>query len=260
MTYAGRFDGIEEICAEVIDFGHRVGNNRCVAYGIQALAMYHVGLGNYQRAGALAQEAFSIAKDPIYRDMAQLTSIGAGAFTGDLELVRDSVTHLRGVLESGVQLPAPMMFEHGETLLMMADGDLSGGMERLDRAIALEAETSRIWEWLWGRTTKALTQARIASGEIKGDMKTLLHHPRAITHVRRAGREAEPELNAIREEALVWGYPVFANVCDVEQAKLYISQGQAEEARPLLERALLFTDRSSETEGADRIRALLAKV
>jgi hypothetical protein len=45
---------------------------------------------------------------------------------------------------SGVQLPAPLVAEHGEAVLMMVDGDLRGGMKRLDRVIALEAESSRI--------------------------------------------------------------------------------------------------------------------
>ena len=258
MTYAGRFDGIEDICADVIDFGHRVGNNRCVAYGIQALAMFHVGLGNYEKAGSLAQEAFAIAKDPIYRDTSQLTVFAAASLTGDFEGVRDAVTYLRGVLDSGVQLPSPLIVEHGEAMLMMVDGDLSGGMERLDRAIALEAESSRIWEWLWGRTTKAIVQTGIATGEIKGDIMTLLRHPGAITHVRKAGRQADLELSAIRDDALALGFEVIANFCDVEQAKLFISKGRLEEARPLLERALVFSDRSSEREGADRIRGLLS--
>jgi tetratricopeptide (TPR) repeat protein len=260
MTYAGRFDGIEDICADVVDFGHRVGNNRCVAYGIQALAMFHVGLGNYERAGLLAQQAFEIAKDPIYRDTSQLTVLAAASLTGDIDRVRDAVTYLRGVLDTGVQLPAPLIIEHGEAMLMMGDGDLSGGMARLDRAIALEVESSRIWEWLWGRAMKAIVQARIATGEIKGDLIALLRHPGAIAHVRKAGRQAEMELSAIRDDAQALGYEVFASVCDVEQAKLYISKGRLEEARPLLERALVFSDRSSVTEGADRIRGLLASV
>ena len=86
---------------------------------------------------------------------------------------------------------------------------------------------------------------------------TLLRHPGAIAHVRKAGRQAEMELSAIRDDAQALGYEVIANVCDVEQAKLFISKGRLEEARPLLERALVFSERSSEREGADRIRGLL---
>ena len=172
--------------------------------------------------------------------------------------MRDAITYLRGVLDSGVQLPSPLIVEHGEAMLMMIDGDLSGGMERLDRAIALEAESSRIWEWLWGRTTKAIVQTGIATGEIKGDIMTLLRHPGAITHVRKAARQADLELSAIRDDALALGFEVIANFCDVEQAKLFISKGRLEEARPLLERALVFSERSSEREGADRIRGLLS--
>jgi class 3 adenylate cyclase/tetratricopeptide (TPR) repeat protein len=260
MAYAGRFDGVEDICADVVDFGHRVGNNRCVAYGLQALAMFHVGLGNYETAGTLAREAFAVAKDPIYRDTAQLTSFAAASLGGDMDKVFDAITYLRGVFDTGVQLPPTLIAQHGEAVLMMVDGDLSNGMSSLDRLNVLATESGRIWEWLWGRMTKAIVQTRIATGEIKGSLTTLLRHPGAIAHVRKAGREADVELSAIRDDALALGYVVFANICDVEQAKLYISKGRPEEARPLLERALVFSDRSSQREGADRIRGLMAGV
>jgi hypothetical protein len=177
-----------------------------------------------------------------------------------MDKVRDAITYLRGVLDTGVQLPPTLIAAHGEAVLMMVDGDLGGGMETLDRLNALASESGRLWEWLWGRITKAIVYTRIATGEFKRNLMTLLRHPGAITHVRNAGRLADLELSAIRDDALDLGFGAFVNVCDVEQAKLYISKGRPEEARPLLERALVFSDRSSDREGADRIRALLAGI
>ena len=90
---------------------------------------------------------------------------------------------------------------------------------------------------------KAIVQARIATiGEIKGDLEDLCCAiPGPLPTSGKAGRQAEMELSAIRDDAQALGYEVFASVCDVEQAKLFISKGRLEEARPLLERALVFS-------------------
>ncbi len=75
LSFSGQFAGVEGMCTDVIEFGHKVGNNRCIAFGIQALAMLHVSLGNFAKSMALAKEASTTAKDPMYRDTAQITLI-----------------------------------------------------------------------------------------------------------------------------------------------------------------------------------------
>jgi hypothetical protein len=259
LTFSGQFEDTERICADVIDFGHKVGNNRCIAFGMQALGMSQFGLGNYQRAIALATEASVTAKDPMYRDTAKLTLILTAALSGELETARAAVAELRAAVESGIQLPSPLFVDIGEAMVMMGDGRLSEGMAQLERTIEVAAKASRVWEWMTGRCVKATVLARIASGEMTGDLKTLLRNPRFVSYLRRARSSAGPELSAVREDAHARAYEVTANICDIEQAKLLLSQGDTEQARVLLERSLAFSYRSDETEGADRVRELLAR-
>lgn len=260
LSFSGRVEGAEEICTDVIDFGHRVGNNRCVAFGIQALAMMHLSLGNFEKAHSLAEEASSIAKDPIYRDTAKLTTIAAATLGGDFERARAGVDYLRRALDSGIQLPAPLFVDLAEATVMMNDGDLTNGMALLESTIQRAEESGRNWERLYGRCIRAVNMARTASGETKGDVKVLLRNPRFLSFSRKAGKQAEPELAAVRETAHATGLEVIVNVCDIEQAKLLVSRGRPDEARPLLERSLAFSDRSAEREGPGRIEELLAQI
>jgi class 3 adenylate cyclase len=259
LSFSGQVEDVESMCAEVIEFGHKVGNNRCIAFGKQALSMMHVALGNYAKAIALAGEASATAKDPMYRDTAKLTLISAAALTGDIESVRAAVADLREVEESGVQLPSPLFVDVGEAVVMMADGELSQGMAFLERTIELAHESSREWEWFFGRGVQAVVRARFATGELAGDWKTLLRNPRFAAHLRRGRSDAGPQLAALREDAHEMANEVVANICDVELAKLLLFQGRPDEARPLLERSLAFSDRSAEKEGSRRIEELLAR-
>lgn len=259
LAFAGRVEQIEDICADVIEFGHKVGNNRCIAFGNQALAMMHVALGNYERGIQLATDASTIAKDPIYRDTSHLTVVAASVLTGDLELARRTVEYLRSILASGIQMPAPLFVDVGEALVMMGDGDMAGGVALLDRTIEMAHQSSRNWEWLFGRGIKAVTLARLATGEVQSDLKTRLRNPRLTSQLRRASKGAMSELSAVRDDAHATGMEVVANVCDIEMAKLHIAQGELDRARELLERAHAFAARSEEAEGPERVERLLAK-
>jgi hypothetical protein len=260
LTFSGQFADVERICADVIEFGHKVGNNRCIAFGNQALAMMHFGLGNFARAVALAEEASATAKDPMYRDTSKLTTILAASFSGDLDTARAGVDHLRTVVGAGVQLPSPLFVDVADALVRIGDGELSNGMSLLERTIETAGGASRVWEWLTGRSVKAVVMARIASGETTGDLKALLRNPRFISYVRKARSGAAAELTVVRDDARAMAYEVNANICDLELAKLFLSQGHDVEARVLLERSLAFFDRTAETEGAERVRELLARV
>ena len=259
-AFTGRMDGIEEICDEVIEFGRRVGNNRCIAYGYQARAIMHVALGNHAAGVALADEASAIAKDPIYRDTARLSTIASASLSGDLELARESVAYLGGMIEEGINLPAPFFLDIGRVMVRIADGELSEGLSDLDRVIELAGENSRIWEWLFGRAIKATFYSRVATGEIQGDMKTLLRNPRLITLLRGASKRAEAELKSLRADGMAHGFGVIGHLVDVEEAKLLAARGDREQARRLLQRAREFASQSDELESVEHIDALLGAV
>jgi class 3 adenylate cyclase/tetratricopeptide (TPR) repeat protein len=260
LSFAGQVDGIEDICSDVIEFGQRVGNNRCVAFGLEALSLMHLGLGNYARAIALAEQASTVAKDPIYRDTSKLTIVAVATMSGDVELARLTVDYFRDIIEAGIQMPSPLFVDLAEALVKMGDGDLSGGFEQLEETIETADTSSRYWESLFGRSMRAVTLARLATGEVRGDWKTLLRNPRFISNQRRARTRAGSELSTVRADARSAGYEVIANFCDLEEAKLLLAEGEPDLARTLLERSLAFSKRSAETEGPGRVEELLARI
>jgi class 3 adenylate cyclase len=259
LAFSGRVGHIEEICSDVIEFGHRVGNNRCVAFGKQALAMMHTTMGNYVRGIALAEEAAGVAKDPIYRDTSHLTVVAAALLAGDLDTVQVGVDHLRAAVDDGVQLPNPLVVGLGDGVVRLGRGDLGGGMNLIDKALDTAQTSSRTWEWLLARTIRTVVVTRVATGEVKAPAKSLARSPRVMLRLRQEGRHAESALRALREEALATDFSAVANVCDLEQAKLLLARGQREHARPLLERAHAYSNRSAEREGPKRVEDLLAK-
>lgn len=259
LAFTGRVEKSEEVCADVIEFGHKVGNNRCVAFGEQALAMVHLTLGNYAKAIALAEEASTIAKDPIYRDTSHLTIVAGASIAGDIDRTRQAVEYLRAVQEAGIQLPAPLFVDLGDALVTMADGDLAAGTELLQRTIATASDSSRNWEWLYGRAIQSMMVARVATGEIQVDLGRV--RPRRLgSQLRKAAKQVESDLSRVRDDARAAGLEVVANVCDLELAKLLIAQGQPERARPLLEKARQNADQTAEKEGVQRVDDLLARV
>jgi tetratricopeptide (TPR) repeat protein len=219
----------------------------------------HLVLGNFEKAIALAEEANAVAKDPIYRDTSKLTVVSAALMSGDVELARSSVDYLRNCLDSGIQLPSPLFVDMGEAVVMMADGDLTGGLDLLEETIETAEATSRRWEWLFARYMKAVTLARMASGEVSGDWRTLIRNARLIPYLRKARTQAGAELASVRDDAHSAGFEMIVTYCDLEEAKLLMAKGQPDRARPLLERALAFSERNAETEGSTRIRVLLAR-
>ncbi len=259
LSFSGQFAGVEGMCTDVIEFGHKVGNNRCIAFGIQALAMLQVSLGNYGRSMSLAEEASSTAKDPMYRDTAKLTLIAAASLAGDLETVRAAVTYLRDIVATGVQLPSPLFVDIGEAFVVMGDGDLIEGMALLERSIEVASEASRGWEWLYGRSVKTVFLARLASGEFGGDWKTMLRNPRLAALMRRAKSSAGHELAALRDDAHARGFEMIAGICDVEEAKLLLSQGKPDQARLLLQRSLDLFAQTTDSEGSRVVVELLAR-
>ena len=260
MAFSGRMDGIDEICDEVIEFGREVGNNRCIAYGHQARSIMHVVLGNHELGVALAEEASSIAKDPIYRDTAKLSTIASASLSGDMELARESVTYLRGMVDTGINLPAPLFLEVGEALVRIADGEVGEALSDLDGIIDLAERNSRIWEWLFGRMIRGGFFARMASGEQKGDFKTLIRNPRLVAQLRGIARRSETELQSVRADGESHGFGVVVQMMNVELAKLYISRGDHERATGLLREARAFSAQSDELESVDRIDQLLSSV
>ncbi|MGB7859701.1 MAG: adenylate/guanylate cyclase domain-containing protein [Acidimicrobiia bacterium] len=259
LAASGRVEKIPGICQEVIEFGHRVGNNRCIAYAYQGLAMMEVALGNYANAIALAEKSHSIAKDPIYRDTALLTVVAAAGIINNSPLAREAVDALKKAGESGIQLPAPLFVNLGDAVARMSEGELSAGMEQLYDTRSEAKRLARLWEWLFGGTYIAVILARIASGDTTGDLKTLLKNPRFIAQARRARKEALPTLLAMRKEIDTYGFGAATYIVDVELAKLYLSNGEKELARGVLQPLLEIDSPSAETEGADRVRALLAQ-
>lgn len=255
LATSGRVEGLSDLCEEVIAFGHEVGNNRCIAYGLQGLAMMHLGLGNHRKAIELADQATLIAKDPIYRDTAQLSVVAAASLLGDVVKARQAIQHLRAALRGGIQLPAPLFVELGEGLAQLTEGNLSAGITRLDEVIEQALATSRKWEWIWGRGYRSIALARVATGEIEGDLVSLAKHPGSLRYLRKSRKESRSALEELIADTRDLGFDV--HLQEIELAKVLAHEGDSSGARRILEDALAYAGQSEEAEGPDRVRELL---
>jgi class 3 adenylate cyclase len=255
LSTSGRVEGVSELCEEVIAFGRQVGNNRCIAYGLQGLAMMHMVLGNHYRAIDLADQASRIAKDPIYRDTAQLTVVASASFLGDRAKAQQAIGHLRNALGGGIQLPAPLFVELGEAMARLTRGDLTAGIARLQEVSEQALAASRRWEWIWGRAYGVVALARIATGETKGDLVNLARNPGFIRYLRRSRKESRPALERLIADARDLGFDT--HLLQIELAKVLLHEADAGAARPLLDDALAFAGQSPESEGPDRIRGIM---
>jgi class 3 adenylate cyclase/tetratricopeptide (TPR) repeat protein len=254
---AGRIENVRDTCEKVIAFGHEVGNNRCIAFGYQGLAFLETMLGNYQAGIDLAGKAASTAKDPIYRDTAYLGLSAAGALAGDLVVVVQAAAHLRQVIAEGTDLTAPVFATLANGTSMMAEGHLTESIELLIRARDEAKAASRVWEWLYADIYIGVTFARIATGEVSADLRTLARNPRFLPHLRRAGKEANTHLREALEESRRLEFYGVAHAVEVELAKLLLHNGEKDEARQLLQSALEFVSPCGDGEGKKRIEELL---
>ncbi|MEA1902835.1 MAG: AAA family ATPase, partial [Actinomycetota bacterium] len=260
LASAGQGQGVAEMCHEVIAFGQKVGNNRCVAFGHQGLSFLETTLGNYTSAIELAEEASSIAKDPIYRDTAQLNAAAAATLAGNGPRARQAVDELRLAVDTGIELPSPIFATLAEASALMSEGELTAGISQLFDARNEAKQMSRNWEWLFAELFIGTTFARIVTGEASSNLRHLARNPRFIPYIRRAKREALPRLEAARNLALHFGFSSVDYLAGVEMAKLLIHNGDKDEARRLLESALSVAGEFGEGEGTERVRFLLSQI
>lgn len=259
-SMAGRAEHVEEMCREVIAFGEEVGNNRCVAFGYQGLAFHNILIGNYRDSIGYGRRAAAIAKDPIYRDTAYLALSAAGTLAGDDETVLEADRHITAAVERDINLTTPLFVSSSRAAALAIRGRLTEGIEMLLDTSERAVRASRAWEGIFAEFFIGITYARIITGELRADLKTLARNPGFIPYLRRARKQAEPRLRDTLEKVQDVGYMGAAHLIEVELAKLLIHRGEVGEARQLLESALGYTSRYGEGEGTTRIRNLLSRI
>ena len=157
-------------------------------------------------------------------------------------------------------MPAPLLIDLSDAMVMVGDGRIVEGVRLLDETIETAQKTSRLWEGFFGRLIKTVMMARIASGEAKADLRAMVRSPLLTARLAAGSRRAESDLIQLRDEAEAIEFGIAFNICDVELARLYIARGEPDRAKPLLEQALAYASRSDVKEGPERIKALLDSV
>ncbi len=260
LATAGRPERVSEICRNVIAFGEKVGNNRCISFGYQGLAFCATNYGNYAQAIELSRKAAETARDPIYREAAYLGMAAAATSSGDIETAREAIAALREAQQDGTEFSAPLFVDVDESVIMMSEGKLSKAMDQLlttrDRARGL----SRILEMMYTDLTIATILAHIATGERTVDMRGLVSNPRFLAHVRRARRDPAGPLREVIDTANGHGFSSTALGAELELARVLIHLGETEEARGLLEAALDQIEFLGEGEARERIVELLGGI
>lgn len=260
LSSRGTAQEVEQICNELIALGEEVGNNRCVAYGMQGLAFLAAVMLRFDEGIGLAREAQSIAKDPIYAETANLTRSAAATLAGESAEARAAVDELMTAVESGVDLPAPLFVGLADGVATMSEGRLTVGMDHLMEVRAEADRTNRVWERLFGDVYIGTIFSRVTTGEASRDLTRILRNPRFLKYVRRARKEAEPRLRAAMEEAEATGFRGIIPIIQYELAKLLIHKGDAAGARPILESCLERISFAGEHEGTERVKALLGSL
>jgi tetratricopeptide (TPR) repeat protein len=257
---SGRYEEADELCAELISFGERVGNTRCQSMGYQMLASRQVAAMSIDESAASADKAIAVAIDPVYRDSARMVRGLSASAAGDERALEQVAHDLRSAQDAGVRLVMPLVVELLGSLVDLRSTDPAAAFDRL-LAIPAEARLyQRDLEAFFAELNTAVLFGRIATGEAKAGWKSLLSSPRLLKYVRVAKREARGRFERLIDEADDKGYAGFLPLIRFEFAKLLIASAASDDARRQLEVALDQVAPLGETEGATRIAELLATV
>jgi class 3 adenylate cyclase len=260
LASVGQTEGLHEMCNDLIRFGERVGNNRCVAYGHQGLAFLDTLMLSFKDGISKGKQARNIAKDPIYSETANLTVAAAAVLDSNVTDARNAVDELRSAIDAGIDLPAPLFVSLAEAATMMSEGQLTSGINLLFAARKEAIDTSRVWEWIFAEMYIGTIFARIVTGEAAGGIRVILRNPGFLKYLRRAQKEAMPHLEAAVDAALASGFAGLVPIIQFEMAKLLIHEGDTAKARGILESVLASIRRCGEGEGTARVESLLASL
>jgi tetratricopeptide (TPR) repeat protein len=260
LTAAGRFDAVEAICGEMLEFGRETGNNRSVAFGMGGLSFLAVMTLSYDTAIQIAHKASEIAIDPIYAETVNLNWAVAAVLAADDAEARLAVQTINRSLAKGISLPAPLFVRLVDGVAMLGEGDLTPGMNEIF-AVEAEAEAaSRVWEQLTAWLIVGVVYVRIATRDRSSGWKDLSKNPGFVKYLRRARKETRQRLQEAATRCEADGFNGLIPLITYHHAIYLIHKGDLDGARVHLETCRDLLENVGITEGTERVRALLATV
>jgi class 3 adenylate cyclase/tetratricopeptide (TPR) repeat protein len=241
-----------------LDFASRSDSARADVLSHTTAGILHGYSGDLQRGLAEVERAREAAPDPVYRGFAEAHVGWMRAYVGDYSGARRLVNEALPFVEERDLATWLIYHRRTEALVLMAEGELTRGMDQLEAAKREAAECGAGLEETNARLSEAVIYARIATGEVKGSIGAIVRNPGfAFSRARKASqiaRDALAELSAnLPPGSEGWRFMV-----EFEFAKLLIKRKEWDEARKHLQKAIAFLQPMGDCKGVQDAQALLA--
>ena len=243
---------------DVLDFASLSDSARGLSIAHAAVGAIRAFTGDIERAITEMTQARDVAPDPVYRLFAEQYLCrflaDSGRFDASLAVLEPS---LRACEDQGLMsfvIPVRLT----QALVLMGRGELARGMDQIEATERLAREYQSDYFEAVAGLTKAVVYARIATGEGKGSLGTIIRNPGfAVGRARRASQLARDSLAEISAN-LPPDMEGLRLMIEFEFGKLLIKRKDRDEARKHLEKAVAFLQPLGDSERMREVRALLA--
>ena len=254
---------LRALAQELMDFAIASGSARALTFAYLVLAWISNFTGDLTRGVTDAERGRDAALDPFYRGIMESLLAGLLTASGEYKAARAVIDPaLRFAEEREIAILA-LPHRLNEALVLLGEGELSRGMDRLESVKRRAAELGSAME-MFARVNEAMVYARMATGEgmsSSGTIRTIgtiVRNPGfALGPARRASRTARDALAELSDN-LPRDLEGFRFQIEFEFAKLLIKRKERDEARKHLENAIAFLQPLGDSMGMRDARALLA--
>jgi class 3 adenylate cyclase len=245
------------LAKDLLDFATASGSGRALTFAHLAAGFIAYNVGDSARAIIECQHGRDAAVDPFYKSIVEAW---LGLFLADAaqyEAARKVIDPALRFAEERNILVVGIPQSANQALVLLGEGELSRGMDQLERCRQRAAELG-MGAGVFIAVTQASVLARIATGEATGSIGSMLRNPGfVIGHARRAAKTARKALADLSAN-LSPDLEGLRFLIEFEFAKLLIKRKERDEARRHVEKAIAFLQPLGDTVGMRDARALLA--
>jgi class 3 adenylate cyclase/tetratricopeptide (TPR) repeat protein len=256
-TSMGEYAKALDVARDLEGLSSRTGSTRAAAmcHGIRSFAASCCF--DFEHAVDEGHRGVAAATDPIFRATVRAPLYGSLAGLNDSKAFREEIDAARE--EKAMNFS--VITEMADAMCQILEGKPSRGLRALE-AVRARAESEDV-DFVTGVADvyTAMMYARIATREVPADLAVALRNPGfLLRHAMLARRKAHAAFEAFEARFLETGRINFRFNVDFERAKLFVSQGDTEEAIRRLRRALDSTAEYGPSPGRTQAEELLARL
>jgi tetratricopeptide (TPR) repeat protein len=255
----GDLIGSRALARELMEFASASGSARALTFAHWALAFIAFSTGDVARAVTEAERARDAALDPFYTGIVESYLGGVLAGSGAYAAARAVIgPALRFAEDRNIAILA-IGHHLSEALVLLGEGELSRGMDRLESIRRRAGELGSVFEMVTSMN-EAVVYARIATGEAKGSLSVMVRNAGFVmSRARKASQIARDALAKLSDE-LTPDLEGLRFTIEYEFAKLLIKRKERDDARKHIEKAIAFLQPLGDSVGMRDARALLASL